>query len=125
MNNRSAVTQAEIMITLMQLEREVEKERLDCARPLIDALRHALVRDAQLAGTPPGTLTVQGWFSLLARWEDELQRIPPRRARFVKSFFQELQERADVAGSPIGMAVGELTMLLDAVTFVDATRAAA
>lgn len=125
MNSRSAVTQAEIMITLMQLERDVERERLDFARPLIDALRHALVRDAQQAGTPPGTLTVHGWLALLARWEDELQRIPPRRARYVKSFFQELLERADVAGSPIGMAVGELTSLLDEAAFAETTRQAA
>lgn len=125
METRSTVTQAEIMITLMQLEREVEKERLDFARPLLDALRHALVRDAQLVGTPPGTLTVHGWMTLLGRWEDELQRIPSRRIRYVKSFFQELQERADVAGSPIGMAVGELTTLLDAMPYVESSRAAA
>ncbi|MEO5331272.1 MAG: hypothetical protein H7839_04560 [Magnetococcus sp. YQC-5] len=125
MNSRNTVTQAEIMITLMQLERDVEKERLDFARPLIDALRHALVRDTQMAGTPPGTLTVQGWIILLARWEEELQRIPPRRLRYVKSFFQELQERADVAGSPIGMAVGELASLLDATSCIETTRAAA
>ncbi|MBF0192195.1 MAG: hypothetical protein HQL99_13800 [Magnetococcales bacterium] len=115
MQTRHSVTQAEIMITLMQLERDLEKERLDCARPLIESLRHSLVRDAQMIGTPPGILSVQGWISLLTRWEEDLQHIPARRLRYVRSFFQELQERADVAGSPIGMAVGELTGLLDSL----------
>ncbi len=125
MNARSTVTQAEIMITLMQLERDIENERLDFARPLVDALRHALVRDAQLIGTPPGTLTVHGWISLMERWENELQHIPPRRIRYVKSFFQELQERADIAGSPVGMIVAELTSLLDALPFSEQSRVAA
>ncbi|MBF0439961.1 MAG: hypothetical protein HQL93_12700 [Magnetococcales bacterium] len=125
MNSYGAVTQGEIMITLMQLEREIEKERLDCARPLIEALRHALVRDAQMVGTPPGTLSVQGWMSLLARWEEELHHIPARRLRYVMNFFQELQERADVAGSPIGMAVGELTALLESTSASERVRSAA
>ncbi|MEO5345035.1 MAG: hypothetical protein H7834_01500 [Magnetococcus sp. YQC-9] len=113
MNSRGSVTQAEIMITLMQLERDLEKERLDCARPLIESLRHALVRDAKMLGTPPGILSVQGWMSLLTRWEDDLNHVSARRMRFVQSFFQELQERADVTGSPIGMAIDELAGLIE------------
>ncbi|GAB0056368.1 hypothetical protein SIID45300_00674 [Candidatus Magnetaquicoccaceae bacterium FCR-1] len=113
MNSRGNVTQAEIMITLMQLERDLEKERLDCARPLIESLRHALVRDAKMLNTPPGILSVQGWISLLGRWEEDLTHIPARRMRFVRGFFQELQERADVTGSPIGMAIDELSGLIE------------
>ncbi|MBF0212650.1 MAG: hypothetical protein HQM00_03680 [Magnetococcales bacterium] len=125
MESRSVVTQAEIMITLMQLERDLENERLDCARPLIDSLRHALVRDAKMIGTPPGILSVQGWISLLTRWEEELQHIPARRMRYVQGFFQELQERADVAGSPIGMALAELNGLLDSHAAKEGSRVAA
>ncbi|MBF0628651.1 MAG: hypothetical protein HQL91_10600 [Magnetococcales bacterium] len=125
MEYRTTATQAQIMITLMQLEQELEKERLDCARPLIDSLRHALLRDSKMLGTPPGTLSVQGWIGLLTRWEEELQHIPARRLRYVHGFFQELQERADVAGSPVGMAVEELAGLLDARSSVETARAAA
>ncbi|MBF0339925.1 MAG: hypothetical protein HQL95_03055 [Magnetococcales bacterium] len=125
MDHRSSVTQAEIMITLMQLERDLERERLDCARPLIDSLRHSLVRDSQVLGTPPGMLSVQGWISLLSRWEEDLRHIPARRLRYVREFFQELQERADVAGSPIGMAVEELNALLDGQNAKESSRAAA
>ncbi|MBF0178735.1 MAG: hypothetical protein HQM03_01780 [Magnetococcales bacterium] len=113
------------MTTLRNLQERVDAERLDCARPLIDALRHAVMRDAQLAGTPPGTLTVQGWFNLIERWEDELERIPSRRARYVKSFLQDLLEQAEVAGSPIGMAIEELCALVDDTAGAKSTRQAA
>ncbi|MBF0613726.1 MAG: hypothetical protein G8237_07655 [Magnetococcales bacterium] len=125
MIHRSTATQAEIMITLMQLERDLESERLDCAKPLIESLRHALVRDAQVLHTPPGTLSVQGWLSLLTRWEEDLRHIHARRMRYVRGFFRELQERADIAGSPVGMAVDELAGLLDGLATSADDRAAA
>ncbi|MBF0293745.1 MAG: hypothetical protein HQL96_01035 [Magnetococcales bacterium] len=113
------------MTTLRNLQQRVDEARLDCARPLIDALRHAVLRDSQMVGAPPGTLTVQGWFTLIERWEDELERIPARRARYVKSFLQELLEQAEVAGSPIGMAIEELCSLVDANSGSSNTRQAA
>ncbi len=125
MYSHGTVSQTEIMTTLRNLQERVDAERLDCARPLIDALRHAVMRDAQLAGTPPGTLTVQGWFNLIERWEDELERIPSRRARYVKSFLQDLLEQAEVAGSPIGMAIEELCALVDDTAGAKSTRQAA
>ncbi|MEO5377432.1 MAG: hypothetical protein H7832_06580 [Magnetococcus sp. DMHC-6] len=97
---------------LHQLIQEAKMERLECALPMIESLNKALTLEYTANGAPPGTLTVEGWFSLLNRWERQILTLTPRQLQYTKEFFQDLLPRFEKLDSPLTSILGQLALIL-------------
>ncbi|ABK43473.1 hypothetical protein Mmc1_0955 [Magnetococcus marinus MC-1] len=95
---------------IQEISTRAKDERLECAIPLLESLRMALALDRAAHNTPPGTLTVKGWSSLLSNWEAHIQKSRSRQMVYTKSFFAELAEDGDLKNSPLEPIFQQLVM---------------
>jgi hypothetical protein len=87
-------------------------ERLECAVNLLQSLQQSLSEDQVNSGTPPGTLTVRGWFHLLSRWERQLEQSRLPQIKYAKPFIEEAMMNRAFVTSPIMPLFQELLEMM-------------
>ncbi|MEG3639115.1 hypothetical protein [Magnetococcus sp. PR-3] len=97
---------------IQEISTRATDERLECAIPLLESLRMALALDRATHQTPPGTLTVKGWSSLLGNWEGHIQKSRARQMMYTKAFFDEIAEDGDYKGSPLEPIFQQLVLVI-------------
>ncbi|MBF0158665.1 MAG: hypothetical protein HQL58_04010 [Magnetococcales bacterium] len=106
------MTASEIQEKLQLLMTAARTERLEFALPLIEVIQMALALDHAASNTPPGTLTVKGWISLLNNWENQLRSLRRRQIGFSRDFFHEMTERIEFRNTPLVPMIQELVDMM-------------
>lgn len=70
----------------------MRQERMDFLAPFLKTLKDLLDQDRRPTGVPPGALTVEGWATLLSRWDFLMGKTTHRQRNFAIEFLQETVE---------------------------------